>query len=162
MAVEGLESDFAVFAMKTAEGIINWLIEHEPDCRGCLFGVAEGSCGNMVMLRSFGIIDDQETYDYPMAFAQEKPKRLAANPSHYTLWESRDVAAKRFGGAVRFGDFIVFSTGLKEILDDAAMLLLVCKLFGGYMHAPKWLKKSAAANPYFEQLRNGLRMSGRG
>ena len=57
------------------------------------------------------------------ALSQEKARRLAENSDHLSSWQSRDVAAERYGGAIRAGNRILSFSGLPEDADETVCTL---------------------------------------
>lgn len=59
---------------------------------------------------------------------QEKMHRLADHPDHASAWQSRDPKEKKYGGAIRAGDFILSFSGLPELADEALILGVAVRL----------------------------------
>ena len=139
--------------LKFAEPILVWILTHEAHQDGGVFCVAEPKTGTPLLLCVFGCLRIDEYNEY-MAFAIEKAKRLAENPSHFASSESRDMTTtpKRYGGAVRGKDFILSFSGFKEEQDEAAMLLLEWRLRGGSINVSPQLKEIAERGWYFSFL----------
>jgi hypothetical protein len=55
----------------------------------------------------------------------EKGKRLQDCPEHQSSWQSRNPDADEWGGAVRYGDFILSFSGLPELADEELMLWML-------------------------------------
>ncbi len=72
-----------------------------------------------------------DTVERRIAVATEKCRRLesGAGQGHLTSYESRDPEGGRWGGAVRADPYILSFSGLPELWDEAAMLVLAICLF---------------------------------
>lgn len=85
-------------------------------------------------------------------FGTEKAIRLSKNPDHQTSWQSRDVDAKQYGGAIRIafnGGYFIFSfSGLPECWDEALMLGVAIRM--------KWMTREDAHSIAHESTRRCL------
>ena len=63
-----------------------------------------------------------------LELAQEKARRLAEHPDHWSSWQSRNPDEGKWGGAVNAGAYIFSFSGLPELADEAAMLLTALSL----------------------------------
>ena len=95
-----------------------------------------------------------EKFEQYWAFSQEKAYRLARliHARHVSSWQSRDENLRRFGGAIRAGDYIFSFSGLPEKADEAVMLrtAILC----GYMTASEaGVVVDISDNEIFRQFR---------
>lgn len=79
-----------------------------------------------------GHLTKEQSSDYS-GFSREKLDRIAhyymVDPSRSkSSWQSRDEHAKKYGGAIRAGTYILSFSGLPEQADEALMLALAVKL----------------------------------
>ena len=70
-------------------------------------------------------INPPEKREKRFGLCQEKALRLYQNPSHKTSYQSRNPAERKYGGAVRVGNFIFSFSGIPDELDDEALMAFV-------------------------------------
>ena len=84
----------------------------------------------------------------------QKLNRLFFNPGYFSSWQLRKPERDQWGGAIRAGDYIFSFSGLPELADEAAMLIVaVMLLLLTYEQACSIAELSN--NQYF--LGNGIR-----
>lgn len=117
--------------IKKAELYINILCElpqnQSPEKRGGYLTIMDAYSGLILMVIAVGDIP-QEKFGRYIFLSQEKAKRLQGKPNNISSWESRDVNAELYGGAVRCYPLIVSFSGLSEDGDEALSLALGCDL----------------------------------
>ncbi|MBP6943046.1 MAG: hypothetical protein KBB55_03305 [Candidatus Buchananbacteria bacterium] len=86
----------------------------------CLLGVWQPE--TPILIQQVGEQPEEKRIN-SFGFCQEKAQRLARNPDHCSSWQSRNVALRHYGGAIRCGEYIISFSGLPELGDEAMMLL---------------------------------------
>lgn len=103
-----------------------------------------------------GEIADPSKIKRYRAFAEEKPRRLASLPDHWSSFQSRNDQLERFPGAIRCSNKIIIGFSGRPSLEDEA----ICLVIALYM---KWIVLSRAKmiadisnNQFFHQLRRAF------
>ena len=105
-----------------------FLYEHRD-----LLGDRQGSC--LAILDTDGTNEEVHVFDLgsmpaekveeKRGFAKEKVLRLQANPTHSTSFESQNVGASQYGGAIRAGNNLFVSmSGFPAYLDQEFCIFL--------------------------------------
>lgn len=91
--------------------------------------VREKESGKIILLERIGRCPPANVVKY-LEFAQEKGARLnkLIVAGDISSWGSRDPEEGKWGGAIVAGDLIVSFSGLKEIIDEAVVLVLSLRL----------------------------------
>jgi hypothetical protein len=86
--------------------------------------------GQLLLHAELGTIPEEKWEKYHR-LSVEKAVRLCKNFNHVSSWQSRDVMLKKYGGAIRAGDYILSFSGLPELCDEAfvTVLALIFKFF---------------------------------
>ncbi len=102
-----------------------------PERQGGYLVIRERYSGIILLLERIGKCPPLDTEKY-LNFAQEKGARLnglvKAGHGDMSSWQSRNPEAGKWGGAIVAGNLIVSFSGLKEIVDEAAVLVLALRL----------------------------------
>lgn len=115
-----------------AERVLGYAMAHlcsagqPPDKCGGYLAVIELGRGDLEMLVCLGY-SPPEKVEKRVEFAIEKGKRLYGL-TDFTSYESRRPEMDRWGGAVRGRELIFSFSGLPELWDEAAMLVLAIRL----------------------------------
>lgn len=120
---------YEIFMKAVAVGILPRTESEDPVRIGGYLCVADGESGLPLFIAPVGHIETAERAKKYLEFCQEKAIRLALYPNHISSWQSRDVASKKYGGAVRARDLIISFSGLKEI-DDESVSCFIAELLG--------------------------------
>jgi hypothetical protein len=104
----------------------------EPERTGGYACVASPANGLPIYIQLIGDISEEKVAGC-FAIVQEKTKRLSEHRDHESSWESRDVspddkAKRKYGGAIRAGDFLLGFSGFSEQMDEAIMLFVARRL----------------------------------
>jgi len=93
----------------------------EPDRTGGCFCAADVTTGVPIALGICGEVLEEKHPKY-VAFAQEKPRRLATHPDHLTSQESSDSAKEMYPGAIRTPEYLLAFSGFSGEMDEAMMI----------------------------------------
>jgi len=61
-------------------------------------------------------------------YAQEKARRLKANPELESSWRNRNPAEEQYGGGICAGGYILSFSGLAELTDEALVLAIAARV----------------------------------
>jgi hypothetical protein len=115
---------------------------------GGYFCLADAATGQpfLVILIATAPVGKASKY---MNFAVEKARRLAEHPEHVSSWQSRDENNEKYAGAIRGRHFIFSFSGLPQLWDEAAMVVVSERLDEG-VNSPAIL--AASSNPHHPAL----------
>lgn len=99
----------------------------EPGRTGGYICVADSTTGTPLALSICGEMDEERAAKC-CRFVQEKARRLGTYPQHFLSYETRDVDAEMYGGAVRASQFIFSFSGFSEETDEAMMIELAVQM----------------------------------
>ena len=132
--------------------ICNYIIKNEEGQEGGVLCVANPECGSPILMCFYGETSRSELGTY-IALAREKALRLASHPGDWSSWQSRNLNANQYAGALKVGKFILSFSGFKEEQDEAAMLVLAMNV--GLMDGgPAAMIAQMSKNEYFRKLQN--------
>jgi hypothetical protein len=105
----------------------------DPTRGGYLAALNTSGIGKVDIILQLGPYNPEKAVGQ-IELVQEKCWRLKSfrTEGHLTSYESRDPDNGKWGGAVYAGDYIFSFSGLPELWDEAAMLVLAIRL--GYLH----------------------------
>jgi hypothetical protein len=142
-----------VFAFHSIVAAAIKLFGDEEEWKGRTGGYLCHATGTGIprMIHVIGVVREAKALKY-IGFCQEKPRRTAAHPNHWSSWQSRDLAHDEFGGSVKLADGTHLSfSGLPE-LGDEAVCLVAAIAFGLLTEAAARGIARISCNPYFERL----------
>jgi hypothetical protein len=95
----------------------------EPMRTGGYLSVADRSEGILACIM-IGIVRDPDLRHRSCFNSKEKADRLVRNKKHVSSYQSRDESVGHYGGAIWDGSLIYSFSGLPEIWDEAAMIIV--------------------------------------
>jgi hypothetical protein len=107
-----------------------------PEKQSGYLAVRERTSGRLLLLKMIGECPQDDIAKF-VDFAREKGSRLIAGKD-VSSWESRNPEERKWGSAIVAGGLIISFSGLKELIDEAVVLVLGLRL--------SWLTYGEAAN----------------
>ena len=149
MLIQGYEVDVITETLECIIDYYNAVIRKDGPDAG-YFTIRDSISGQPLQPIPIGVCPDDRV-EKCFRLSLEKGERLFINKTHVSSFQSRDIANKKYGGAITFPNLIISFSGLPELVDEAVMLVLAYKL--GWMD---WAGVqniiTISQNPFFEKF----------